>query len=86
MYTLGNSARNVGYGPGATILNLSLFKTFALPKETNLEFRAESFNLANHPTFSNPVTTLGSANFGQITSVAAGAQPRQIQFALKYIF
>lgn len=86
MYTLGNSARNVGYGPGATILNLSLFKTFALPKETNLEFRAESFNLANHPTFSNPNTSFGSANFGQITSVAGASQPRQIQFALKYIF
>lgn len=86
MYTLGNSARNVGYGPGATMLNLSLFKTFALPKETNLEFRAESFNLANHPTFSNPNTSFGSANFGQITSVAGASQPRQIQFAMKYIF
>jgi hypothetical protein len=86
LYTLGNSARNVGYGPGATIVNLSLFKTFVMPKKTNIEFRSEFFNIFNHPTFSNPVTTLGSGNFGQITSVAAGSQPRQIQFALKYIF
>jgi hypothetical protein len=86
LYSLGNSARNVGYGPGATLVNVSLFKTFTMPKETNLEFRSEFFNVANHPTFANPVSTLGSGNFGQITSVAAVSQPRQIQFALKYIF
>jgi hypothetical protein len=49
-----------------------------------LQFRAEFFNLFNHPQFSNPANDAGSANFGQITS--ASVNPRLTQFALKYVF
>jgi len=49
-----------------------------------LQFRAEFFNLFNHPQFANPAMDAGSGNFGQITSAAVN--PRLTQFALKYVF
>jgi hypothetical protein len=49
----------------------------------NLQFRAEFFNVLNITNFNNPVTTLGSANFGFITSAR---DPRIIQFGAKFNF
>jgi hypothetical protein len=85
-YTLGNSPRNVGYGPNQSVLNASLFKNFHLSEIFNLQFRAETFNLANHPIFANPNVSFGNPAFGKITATAGGYTPRQIQFALKLLF
>jgi hypothetical protein len=48
-----------------------------------LQFRAESFNVANHPNFGLPIADMASGNFGRI--LLAGP-PRLMQFALKAIF
>ena len=48
-----------------------------------LQFRAESFNIANHANLGLPVADLNSPNFGQILSANA---PRLMQFALKLVF
>ena len=88
-FTLGNAPRNVGYGPNQAFVNSSLFKIFKLTEKYNLQFRAESFNVANHPVFGNPNVNnpgFGNANFGKITMVAGTYAPRQIQFALKLLF
>src|SRR5205814_10240783 len=88
-FELGNAARNLGYGPNQALINMSLFKTFKLTENYNLQFRAESFNVANHPIFGNPNVNnpgFGNANFGKITMVAGTYAPRQIQFALKLLF
>jgi hypothetical protein len=85
-FTLGNAPRNVGVGPRQSIINASLFKTFNLTEEWNLQFRTEVFNLPNHPVFGQPNTAFGNANFGKITSTAGVYTPRQIQFALKLQF
>jgi hypothetical protein len=51
----------------------------------NLTFRAESFNVANHPTLGTPGTTITSpSNFGVITSVVGNQ--RLMQFAAKINF
>jgi hypothetical protein len=76
----GTAGRNLVRGPGYTNENLSLFKNFALPKQLNLQFRVESFNLLNTPHYDNPNSSRNSLNFGSITS--AGDQ-RIMQFALK---
>jgi hypothetical protein len=49
-----------------------------------IDFRAEFFNIFNHPNFYNPDGGIGDMPiYGQITSAR---DPRIIQFALKYIF
>ena len=49
----------------------------------NLQFRAEAFNLFNHPNFNLPDNFLGSPTFGRISSAR---DPRHIQFGLKLLF
>jgi len=52
-------------------------------ERVTLQFRAESFNVANHPNFGLPIADMASRNFGQV--LLAGP-PRLMQFALKAIF
>ena len=49
-----------------------------------LAFRLEIYNALNHPQFSNPGTSLGTATFGVITQNTVA--PRLIQLAVKYLF
>ncbi len=55
-----------------------------LSENANLEFRAEFYNLFNHPQFNEPGNGFGSSTFGLITSSAVPG--RILQFGLKYSF
>jgi hypothetical protein len=82
----GNSARRVARGPTSRNLDFSLFKNFRIRERANVQFRAEAFNFTNSPTFflpsaSNAALTLGTANFGKLSS--SSATGRQVQFGLK---
>ncbi len=79
----GNEGRNVVRGPGIEDVDLSLFKYFAIDESRRVQFRAECFNLLNHPNFGLPENDLESPAFGQI--LQAGP-PRLLQLALKFIF
>lgn len=81
--TFGNAGRNILEGPGYQNVNVSLVKNTALSERFNLQFRAEAFNLFNHPNFNLPDNFLGSPTFGRITSAR---DPRHIQFGLKLLF
>ena len=81
--TFGDAGRNILDGPGYQTVNLSLMKNTALSERINLQFRAEAFNLFNHPNFNLPDNFLGSPTFGRITSAR---DPRHIQFGLKLLF
>jgi hypothetical protein len=70
-------------GPGFANLDLSLFKNIPIRESASLQFRAECFNVLNHPNFFLPENDLASPNFGQI--LEAGS-PRVFQFALKLRF
>jgi hypothetical protein len=79
----GNAGRNIVRGPGAADVDLSLLKNFRLNEKITAQFRAESFNVANHPNFGLPVADLASPNFGRILSAGPA---RLMQFALKMLF
>jgi len=79
----GNEGRDVERGPAFTDVDASLARTFALSETYRLQFRAEGFNIANHPNFGLPVADLNSPNFGQILSAGSA---RLMQFALKLAF
>jgi Carboxypeptidase regulatory-like domain/TonB-dependent Receptor Plug Domain len=80
---LGGSNTQVN-GPGFRDLDFSIFKELKVTETTRLQFRAESFNLTNTPSFNLPSNPnyRDTLNFGQSTSTRSS--PREIQFALKY--
>ncbi|MCI0488149.1 MAG: TonB-dependent receptor [Blastocatellia bacterium] len=81
--SFGNAGRNILEGPGFQNVNASLLKNTKIGESLNLQFRAEFFNLFNHPNFSLPDNFLGSPTFGRILSAGS---PRRIQFGLKLLF
>jgi len=86
--TFGNASRNLLRGPGLANFDLGVSRFFEISDRQRVQFRAEVFNLANHPNFFLPEQRLASAAFGTIQraiNTGTGAQ-RQIQFALKYMF
>jgi len=97
--SFGNLGRNALVGPTLKNLDFGVFKNFSVGERLKIQFRAEFFNLANHPNFGLPNNVIGrfdaatrritDARVGVIESAAdkdfTGAQ-RQIQFGLKWSF
>jgi len=85
----GNSPVGVLQGPGIVDFDMALYKDFHVRESTFFEFRAEAFNIFNHPNFGNPnasVNENGSVNssFGAITSTTT--QPRILELAGRFEF
>ena len=83
LYTFGNSPRNGVIGPGLAEFDLSLQKDISLKEPARMQFRAEAYNLLNHPNFNIPNRIAFTPNFGRISSAQ---DSRQLQFALKLLF
>ena len=79
----GNTARNSLIGPGYVNTDFSAFKNIPVWRESQVQFRAEFFNLFNNVNLSNPTGVMTSPLFGKITSSNTA---RVTQFALKYSF
>jgi hypothetical protein len=83
----GTVAPDAIEGPGIDNLDVALLKNGPITEWLKYQFRAEFFNVLNHPSFggstSNIDTTVTDSTFGQ---VKGAADPREIQFALKLIF
>jgi hypothetical protein len=77
---------------GVNNFDFAAFKKIPLGRDETapaFEFRVEIFNLFNRTQFAPPNTsccTSNNANFGIVTSTAAGTNPRLVQFALKFLF
>jgi len=83
---LGDASRVPVVGPDFWNSDFSLIKQFALPrKDMGLNFRAEFFNLFNHPQFGMPNNDINQpSGFGAVTSTVNN--PRLVQLALKLTF
>jgi hypothetical protein len=94
----GNAGRNSLVGPGLANFDFMVFKNnyiHRISESFNVQFRAEMFNVLNHPNFLPPINN--ETIFGQDGSIAApgvsgtldstgGFESRQIQLSLKVIW
>ena len=90
----GNSGMGIIQGPGQFNWDFSVLKNTRLGESRSLQFRAEFFNIFNHPQFDNPnpnsipyqpaLPNVSAPNLGQIVNTSVN--PRVIQFALKFLF
>jgi outer membrane receptor protein involved in Fe transport len=92
-HTLGNSGRNILFGPGHLGFDLNLVKNIPLPlrEGSRLEFTSGFFNLFNNPSFDLPARSLWNGTNGRPTAEAGRIRAvknkaRQIQLGLKLIF
>jgi hypothetical protein len=81
----GNASKGSVRGPSYTNWDAAVIRHFPIYRESNLEFRAEYFDVLNHTILGDPATSVTSSTFGEITAGGA-AGPRIAQFSLKYNF
>ncbi|MEO7144010.1 MAG: hypothetical protein ABI165_10990 [Bryobacteraceae bacterium] len=79
----GNAGPGTITGPGLVNFDMGLYKDFAFTEKRRLQFRSEFFNVFNHTNFGNPTTTVGSGNYGLITSAL---DARIIELSLRLHF
>jgi hypothetical protein len=91
--TIGNFGRNVFHGPKGFYSDLSVSKRFLVTERLSLQFRADAFNVFNHPVYAfsanNGAQTCidcQGGNNGKITSLEGGSTMRELQFALRFDF
>jgi hypothetical protein len=97
--TFGNAPRDVARGPGAWQIDMGIQKDIPLTERAQLDFRAEFFNIFNHPQYGLPLSDFsvapGSNGFGNIintvstttpVSPVGTGTPREIQFSLRLAF
>ena len=99
---IGNVPRNCLTGPRQANLDFAATKSFHFGESARVEFRAEFFNLFNHPNWANPISNLNAVtssggnidpNTGQVLQpgnfgriITASANPRLVQLAFKLSF
>jgi hypothetical protein len=93
--TFGTAGRNITTGPGYRNFDFSVLKNTKIGERMNAQFRAEFFNIFNHPSFALPANILAAPNFGTLFTTPDAAQnnvglgsggPRLIQLAVKFSF
>lgn len=90
-FTWGNAGRYLGRGPGEWEDELALSKRTPINDRVTVNFRAEAFNLFNHPNYANPNSNFSSGAFGRITSIlntgpTGTGGTRKMEFMLRLEF
>ena len=84
-YAFGNSGYDMLRGPNYQNWDMNLEKNTSIGERYKLQLRAEVFNIANHPNFSVPGSSLTTpSSFGVISSVVN--ENRTVEFATKFSF
>ena len=81
----GNAPRNAFFGPGHAHLDVALFKNFKITERFNAQYRAQFYNVTNHPQFGQPNGDVSSGDFGTVKSSTFTGE-RQIEMAFRISF
>jgi hypothetical protein len=86
--TFGSGAFGTIEGPNMNAVNLALFKTFPVFRESQLEVRGSFTNVLNHTNFGDPDATITDSSVGQITSTTAKSfgGPRAGLVSARFVF
>ena len=91
--TVGNIGKNTFHGPSGFYSDMSVVKRFRITEKLNAQFRADAFNVFNHPVYAfsanngaNTCVDCQGGNNGKITNIEDGLTMRQIQFAIRFDF
>ena len=84
-YTYGNGGRNTMQDQRWINLDTTIIRSFPIWREKRLEFRADAFNLFNHPIFGQPTNDISSTTFGAIGTNQANLF-RRFQMSGKIVF
>jgi hypothetical protein len=79
----GSARKDSVVGPGRVNFTSSLYKSFAFTERAHFELRFESFNTFNHSQWNSVNTSLGSSQFGQVTSAW---DSRVLELGGKFVF
>jgi hypothetical protein len=95
----GTEGRNDIAGFGLTQVDLSIGRKFPITERLNLQFRADAFNVFNHPNFSNPSGNFTSGALADLQAASMLNQalgglnplfqeggPRSLQLSLRLVF
>jgi hypothetical protein len=93
---LGNIGRNSFHGPAGFYSDLSVSKKFLITERLSAQFRADAFNVFNHPVYAfsanNGASTCvdctngTNGTTGFITGLEGGTTMRELQFAVRFDF
>ena len=100
--TFGNAGRDTIIGPNLWDMDFALQKNWKVRESFRVQFKAEAFNILNHPSFQAPIATAFNPALsaavatnplaGTVANASAGvitatnSTPRQVQLALKVVF
>jgi hypothetical protein len=76
--------RNILHNPGFQNWNVGLYKRFAITEKTGFQFRAQAFNIWNHPNWGGATFNPTSSSFGMITGKTGDV--RNLQLSLRFVF
>jgi hypothetical protein len=86
--TYGTSGYNMLRGPRFQDWDMSLQKNSTWREHYNVQLRADSFNVFNHPNFAVPNANISNSNVGTVTATSStpSYEQRTLEFAAKFTF
>ncbi len=86
--TYGNSGYDLLRGPRFQDWDMNLQKNILFKQRYNIQLRADSFNVFNHPNLATPNANFSNSNVGTITGVSGtpSYEQRTVEFAAKFSF
>ena len=72
--------------PGIANIDIGLRKQFVIGESKRIQVRMEAFNIANRTRFDRADFEFAGGNFGQVTGLANGSRPRQLQIVARFEF